>query len=120
MNMQQTGTTVHRRPKRPPTVPIRYSIFCLLALLGLVFPWSAQASPASQLTAGSSDTSMATNGAAITAALASTVGDFSQAGSQLSLLPKAQPPALLARQDYQKVYDQANALLTTGVTFRHT
>lgn len=120
---------MHRQPasipsrwvqQRRPTRRLGLAILHLLLLLGLISPWSAQASPTLQLTPGGSDTDMATNGAAITAGLVSTVGDFAQAGNQLSLAPHSQPPALLARQDYQKVYSQANALLTTGVTFRRS
>ncbi|MCB0188849.1 MAG: hypothetical protein KDE31_31480, partial [Caldilineaceae bacterium] len=93
-----------------------------LLLLSLLLPAHAQAMPTAQST-GSTDTDTdmrGSDGRAITAGGLSTIGDFAQAGNQLSLLPKAQPPALLARQDYQKVYDQANALLTTGETFRQT
>ncbi|MEZ4864235.1 MAG: hypothetical protein R3C14_23180 [Caldilineaceae bacterium] len=91
-----------------------------LLLLTLLLPIPAQAMPAAQIT-GETDIDMhGSDGRAITAGGLSTIGDFATAGNQLSLLPKSQPPALLARQDYQKVYDQANALLVTGVTFRHT
>ncbi|MCB0124104.1 MAG: hypothetical protein KDE58_17740, partial [Caldilineaceae bacterium] len=93
-----------------------------LLLLSLLLPAHAQAMPTAQST-GSTDTDTdmrGSDGRAITDGGLSTIGDFAQAGNQLSLLPKAQPPALLARQDYQKVYDQANALLTTGETFRQT
>jgi hypothetical protein len=59
------------------------------------------------------------DGRAITAASLSNVGDFTE-GDGFGLAASSQPPALLARQDYQKVYDQAYALLTTGMTFRKT
>lgn len=120
MNRQFTPITNHGGQQRAPTRRLRLVVLRLLLLLGLILPWSAQASPVQQPTSGGSNTDMATNGAAITAGLVSTVGDFAQAGNQLSLAPRSQPPALLARQDYQKVYDQANALLTNGVTFRRT
>lgn len=98
-----------------------------LLLLAWLLPMPAQAHPAAvplvarsaQIT-GATDTDMrGSDGRAITAGGVSNVGDFATAGD-ISLLPRSQPPALLARQDYQKVYDNANALLTTGVTFRRT
>ena len=94
-----------------------------LLLLTILVPLPAQARPAAQTT-GTTDTDMrSSDGRAITAAGVSNVGEFAQEPSgrgAVSLLPRSQPPALLARQDYQKVYDQANVLLTTGVTFRRT
>ncbi len=122
MNTQQTRTLVNLHQARPRTVRIGYLIRLLL-LLSLLAPGPAYAKPTQkglgQAPAGGSDTDMSSNGAAITAGLVSTVGDFSQ-GGQISLAPSSQPPALLARQDYQNVYDQAQALLTIGRNFRLT
>jgi len=120
MNRQLDPIAYRAGQQRAPTRRLGFVLLRLLFLFGLITPWSAQASPVHQLTPGGSDTDMATNGAAITAGLVSTVGDFAQAGGQVSVAPRSQPPALLARQDYQKVYDNANALLNTGVTFRRT
>ncbi|MCX6047963.1 MAG: hypothetical protein NT075_22920 [Chloroflexi bacterium] len=120
MNTQQTRPLVNLPQGRPRAVRIGYQLIHLLLLLSLLCAGPAYASPLRQAPTGNSDTDMTSNGTAITAGLVSTIGDFAQAGNQLSVAPKGQPPALLARQDYQKVYDQANALLTTGVTFRQT
>lgn len=96
-----------------------------LLLLALLLPMSAQARPVgtrAAQTTGATDTDMhGSDGRTITAGGLSTIGDFAQEPSgsgQVSVAPRSQPPALLARQDYQKVYDQANTLLKTGVTFR--
>ena len=96
-------------------------LFVWLLLLALLLPTSAQARPVgtrAAQTTGATDTDMhSSDGHAITAGGLSNLGDVATA-SGITLAPRSQPPALLARQDYQKVYDQANALLTTGVTFR--
>ena len=103
----------------------KYLLLCLL-LLTLLLPMPAQARPASIQTAQTTpatDTDMhSNNGQAITAGGFSTIGDFAYAPGDggVSLAPRSQPPSLLARQDYQKVYDLANVLLTTGETFRRT
>lgn len=90
-----------------------------LLLLTMLVSIPAQAHPAAQTT-GPTDTDMHdSDGRTLTTGGFSTIGDFASAGG-VSLLPRSQPPALLARQDYQKVYDQATALLTTGATFRRT
>ncbi|MEZ4736979.1 MAG: hypothetical protein R3E79_58610 [Caldilineaceae bacterium] len=116
-----TAKTLASKPEeRNPMSYQSKRLWIWLLLLALLLPMPAQAVPTAQIT-GSTDTDMrGSDGCAITAGGLSTVGDFAQAGSQLSLAPKGQPPALLARQDYQKVYDNANALLTAGVTFRRT
>lgn len=101
-----------------PTRRRSFVLLRLLLLLGLLLPWPAQARPATQAPVGQSDTDMrSSDGRAVTAVGLSNLGDFASVGS-VSLAPRSQPPALLARQDYQKVYEQANALLTTGMTFR--
>lgn len=46
------------------------------------------------------------------------VGELSTASSAQSVAPGMQAPAILARQDYQNVFDQARALLTIGQNFR--
>jgi hypothetical protein len=108
------------RQRRAPTRRLAFAVIRLLLLLGLVYPWPVQASPTPQTTAGSSDTDMrSSNGHAITAAGYSNVGDFAEAGG-VGLVANSQPPALLARQDYQKVYDRASVLLATGATFRQS
>ena len=61
------------------------------------------------------------SGAAATLTLSgslSAVGETSTASNGPSLLPATFPPALLARQDYQNVYDQAQALWDTASSFR--
>lgn len=94
-----------------------------LLLLALLLPVPLQAAPdqrpASQATS-ISDTDMRSNdGRSITAGGVSNVGDFATSGT-FGLVASSQSPALLARQDYQKVYEQAQALLATGVTFRQS
>lgn len=51
----------------------------------------------------------------------SAVGEFvTLSGGELSIEPAMLPPSNLAQQDYQKVYNNATALLNKGVTFRTT
>lgn len=48
----------------------------------------------------------------------SSVGGYSEVPGALGLDQQMKPPAMLARQDYQDVYDQAAGLLSQGVHFR--
>ena len=50
----------------------------------------------------------------------SAVGGFAEDTSGRSLESASRPPSMLARQDYQSVYDRAQALLDIGVDFRTT
>src|SRR5690606_21964928 len=90
-------------------------------LVALLLPLPAQAAPvqrpASQTTSPSDTDMRSTDGRTITAGGVSNVGDF-VTSNNIGLLASSQAPALLARQDYQKVYEQAQALLTTGLAFR--
>ncbi len=92
-----------------------------LLLVALLLPLPAQAAPvqrpASQTTSPSDTDMRSTDGRTITAGGVSNVGDF-VTSNNIGLLASSQAPALLARQDYQKVYEQAQALLTTGLAFR--
>ncbi|MFN8445751.1 MAG: hypothetical protein U0175_33485 [Caldilineaceae bacterium] len=123
MNTQPAWVRVGLK-RQPRTLRISTQVIRIVLLFCLLWPLSTQASSSqmalAQTPAGSSDTDMNSNGAAITAAMFSNVSDFSQTAGQFTLLPSSQPPALLARQDYQKVYDQAQALLAVGRDFRQT
>ena len=88
-----------------------------LLLLGLILTPHVDASTVQQA-AENSNNDMSSSGAAITAGGLNAVGDLAVANGQLSIGPASQPPAQLARQDYQNVYEQARALLDIGQGFR--
>ena len=59
------------------------------------------------------------NGQSLTVSGVSGISGFSKVGNNgQSVSPNLPPPAVLARQDYQNLYDQAQALLTIGLDFR--
>lgn len=60
------------------------------------------------------------SGKSITDSGLSAAGGYAAASTNVSVNSSVRPPSILARADYQKVYEQARALLTVGETFRQT
>ena len=56
------------------------------------------------------------SGKLITESAIIAAGGFATASDTASVIPRVRAPAMLARADYQKVYEQANALLDVGTT----
>jgi len=68
---------------------------------------------------GTTDSDMSDSaGNAITGGDLSAVGEISTVAGALELAPAIKPPSKLTQQDYQKVYEQAQTLLLTGINFR--
>lgn len=102
--------------KHNATVGSRARISILFLLLLLLLPINTSAQPPNS---GSADMS-APGGQSITAGNLSAMVGFAVATGGRNVAPIVRAPSMLARADYQKVYEQANAFLNVGETFRQT
>lgn len=88
----------------------------LLILLIMLAPLMTQASAPRMSDLLMTDSA----GNSITHGALSAAGEWSTANTGISVVPSVRAPSILARADYQKVYEQAKSLLTVGETFRQT
>jgi hypothetical protein len=98
--------------------PLLYIAVIVLVLLGLVLPAVTQARTLGQAAPVTSNTDMTSSGAGMSALGFSAVGELVAAANSVSLAPASQSAGLLARQDYQNLYEQGRLLLGIGEGFR--